>query len=84
MAARCKSCGAELIWAVNPVTGAKVPLDAEPAERPKGLYRLDTSTDPPSATPARGELVYVNHFVTCPSREQHRKPAGEPLASRRA
>lgn len=72
--ARCSSCQAEIVWAINPQTGRKVPLDAEPAERPNGTYYLDDSTDPPTATPARGSAVYLNHFITCPSSEQHRKP----------
>jgi hypothetical protein len=70
---RCRSCNAEIIWAVTD-SGKRMPLDAEPAERPTGLFRLDTSCDPPHASSAAGEPVYLSHFVTCPNAAQHRRP----------
>lgn len=77
--ARCRSCHAEIIWALT-ASGRKIPLDAEPAERPTGLFRLepiDGSTDQ-RAVSAAGEPVYLSHFSTCVSADQHRK---RPAAS---
>lgn len=70
----CRSCNAEIIWAVTD-SGKRMPLDAEPAERPTGLFTLDTSCDPPHATSAAHQPVYLSHFVTCPNADQHRRAA---------
>jgi len=72
--ARCRACNAEIIWAVTD-SGKRMPLDAEPAERPTGVFALDTSCDPPHATSAAHQPVYLSHFVTCPNADQHRKAA---------
>jgi hypothetical protein len=66
---RCRSCDAEIIWAVTP-KGKRIPLDAEPAERPAGLFRLEGE----NAISVAGEPVYLSHFVTCPNAAQHRRP----------
>jgi hypothetical protein len=80
MSAACKSCGASIIWALTQ-NGKRIPLDAEPAERPSGLFRLEgsaTGSMPPIAISAAGEPVYLSHFVTCPNADQHRKPRASP------
>lgn len=73
--ARCRSCDAEIIWAVTD-SGKNMPLDVGPAERPSGLFTLDTTCEPPHATSAAGQPVYLSHFVTCPNADAHRKSAG--------
>lgn len=77
----CRSCGAEIIWAVTDPGGRRIPLDAEPAERPTGLFTLVmpdpvfTADTTPIAVSAAKTPVYISHFVTCPHADQHRKKA---------
>jgi hypothetical protein len=68
----CKSCGAEIIWAVTE-NGKRMPLDAQPINRPS-CFVLNDREDPPVAVVAKGPSVYVSHFATCPNADQHRKP----------
>lgn len=59
----CRRCGRPIIWAVNPRTGSKVPLDA----RPSTVFWL-TSGRGTDGTPQCEQVdgVRINHFVTCP------------------
>lgn len=61
-ATKCKSCKADIIFGISP-NGRRVPLDA----RPTTVYRLEGE----DAVPV--QHVHINHFVTCPTRNQHRK-----------
>lgn len=73
---RCRSCGAEIIWARTAGKGKLIPLDAEPAERPNGLFKLmhvGGPDEPPTAFIASGEEVYLSHFATCPNAAEHRR-----------
>jgi len=81
--ARCRSCGAPIIWAINNRTGRKAPIDAEPAA--DGPIYLtsdgDTGGDPAYAIVAVADRdlalhpgpFYTNHFMTCPNAAQHKK-----------
>ena len=73
--ASCRSCGAEILWAET-VNGKRIPLDAEPAERPQGVFKLiERPGNPtPLATSAATEPVYLSHFVTCPNADEWRRP----------
>jgi hypothetical protein len=62
----CKSCGAEITWAITP-SGAKMPLDAKPL---KGVYLVEGE----QATPVLGTL-HANHWGTCPHADEHRRGA---------
>ena len=64
MAARCKSCGAPIVW-VEMVSGKRMPVDAKPAK----LVVLDDMPEP------RGSVVdcWTPHWATCPQADQHRK-----------
>lgn len=81
--ATCKSCGAAITWAVSTTTGARIPLDADPVGPASALFYLD---DESGIQVGGAETVYRNHFITCPSREQHRKPRplGDAIADRAA
>jgi hypothetical protein len=73
--ARCRSCGAEIEWAVSP-TGKRIPIDATavPIEKkPIGAaaYAVDRrSSLAPKLTKLPADhtagAVYVSHFSTCP------------------
>lgn len=61
---KCKSCGAEIIWAKTHA-GKRVPLDKEFENR---FY----------FEPAKGDKVifartYKTHFATCPNAAEHRR-----------
>lgn len=63
---KCKSCGAEIIWAVTP-KGRNTPLDAN-------KIRVAQVTD------LDGQLKieevhegHVSHWATCPTADKHRK-----------
>lgn len=65
----CRSCGAGVIWGINPKTGKRNPLDAEPVPG-RGNISLDGFDD--EGTPvlvygAKGSGCYVSHFSTCPN-----------------
>lgn len=61
---RCRSCNAEILWAVSSETGKRIPLD----KRRTTVYQVN---DAGQAVPVK--QVHLNHFVTCPNRDQHRK-----------
>lgn len=82
----CRSCQAEIIWAVTK-TGARMPLDAAPVPgepRQHGVFMLARRLDddplawPVAVTERDGEFarlklaLYVSHFATCPHAAQHR------------
>lgn len=76
--ARCKSCGARVIWAVSAL-GRKLPVDAAPD--PAGQWWL-TTDDPRATVPnfrrvdlytPEGTPHYTSHFVTCPEAGKWRK-----------
>lgn len=73
---KCRSCQASIIWAIT-ASGKRIPIDAEPAERPSGLFRLEPAAPGyefwPRAISVSSERVYLSHFVTCPNADQHRK-----------
>lgn len=63
LTAKCPTCGRDIIWAVNPTTGKRVPIDPRPV-----IYLLaDTVTglecNPLTAAP--GTCLGVSHFATC-------------------
>jgi len=71
---KCRSCGRAIIWTRLP-KGALLPLDA----RPVTVYTLGWTTETLQAQPlARdpdGEPLYISHFLSCPTVEQHTRDA---------
>lgn len=79
MADACRSCGAEVVWAVRP-NGKRIPLDARAITGP--IYSLTSQEDlehgivllaKKHPTP-RGK-VYRSHFETCPDAKDWSKGA---------
>jgi hypothetical protein len=80
MAPRCRSCGAEIVWA-RTTLGKAMPLDPEPAT--EGNVQLcmvggeEIAAVLGSADRAAAQLeqipLYVSHFATCPNAALHRK-----------
>ena len=77
--AKCKSCGADIIWIVTP-NGKKMPCDSQ-----KIYYRQNFHTGAltlvlPNGKIDRGDIDfesekygYTSHFATCPSANLHRR-----------
>ena len=73
----CKGCGAAIVWAVNPATGKRVPL--EPAGRV--LYRaielpdgsVEAIREDPTPT---DDPIMRSHFETCPKANDFSKASG--------
>jgi hypothetical protein len=65
----CKSCGAEIIWAVTG-SGARTPLDAENIGRVVVLEPPEAPDGPPTALV---RVAYRSHFATCPNAKEHRR-----------
>jgi hypothetical protein len=66
MANTCRSCGAEIVWAVTD-TGGRIPLSK--ASEQKRFVLHEGVKDPI----ARMQPTYVTHFVDCPDADEHRK-----------
>ena len=71
----CKGCGAAIIWALNPSTGKRVPLDAKAL-----VYETWDGKDGPECAPTTADGSekehFVSHFLTCPKVNDfsHKKP----------
>ena len=74
--AKCKGCGAEIIWI------GKIPCDPEPVtywEKHKARGKVVTPNGQVVSCEFSGELAkstgvgYITHFSTCPCADQFRK-----------
>lgn len=83
--ARCRSCGAEILWMKWPRSGKPMPVDAvaDMREPEKGggkivltlkreLNELHGEVFNPKLHDAKRNR-YTSHFATCPNANQHRK-----------
>ena len=57
----CMGCGRPIIWALNPTTGKKVPLDAKAI-----VYDVTHHEGDGDVIVERAINAYVSHFNTCP------------------
>ncbi len=57
----CRGCGNPIIWAQNPDTGKKVPLDAKAI-----VYDVTYHENGGEVIVTRSMQSYVSHFNTCP------------------
>lgn len=75
----CKGCGRPIIWATNPATGKRVPIDPTPVSyhvyETKGGEIECIPVDCPD-----GDVIGVNHFSTCPSANGFNKRSGSSNA----
>jgi hypothetical protein len=77
---RCRSCGAEIWWAITPKK-RRMPLDPPGAHpepnvdvwvSPDGILRTGVPDDGRPITPT------TSHFATCPDADKHRRGRREP------
>lgn len=82
---RCRSCHAQIVWAITAKNTRKMPVDAQ-FDREHGNVALEHTLGAavaPVATVLSGEaldnarrrhqLLYTSHFATCPDAERFRK-----------
>lgn len=68
----CRSCGAEIIWAVMG-SGKRMPFDAEPViPSPTGLFVVITDDEGVHGL-SQNNPLYRSHFATCPNAAEHRR-----------
>lgn len=85
--ARCRGCGAEILWALNG-SGKREPVDAEPIangniEIEETLVDGEGRRTPLIRHLKKGEIDtlfeppprYVSHFSSCPQAAKHRRSA---------
>ena len=76
--AKCKSCGADIIW-IKTKNGRSMPCDAKPIpfrESFSGGMKLVTKAGdivPGNYDGTSNEFAYISHFATCPNADQHRR-----------
>jgi len=68
--ARCRSCGAPILWVVTVASGKRMPLDAEPG--PAGNLVLLTGGRARAAEPDDRPPLHTSHFATCPQAAEWR------------
>lgn len=64
----CEACGKPMLW-VTTVTGKKMPLSVDSAERRYFIAR--TAGDAPIGL---SEMTYLSHFADCPDADSFRRP----------
>lgn len=70
--AKCKSCGARVIWA-RTKNGKPTPLNADPV--PDGtMYVRDGVARHVDLLTPKDTPWYMPHFATCPQADEWRKP----------
>lgn len=84
MAAECGSCGAPIVWALTP-GGKRSPIDLPVVEKGNVMLTRPAWLGQPLATTLsgaalelarqRGVPLHLNHYATCPEREEWRQRA---------
>lgn len=65
----CRGCGKEILWYVT-AEGKRIPFDAKQTQ-----FLTANNTAHPDQSLEYGVMFgHVNHFITCPQRDQFRKP----------
>lgn len=67
----CKGCGRPIVWATNPKTGKKVPLD--PSAQVYHVRNVDGRIE---CLQDERPTVMVNHFQTCADANKFNKGGG--------
>lgn len=79
--AKCKSCGAEIIW-VKMRSGKSAPCNPEPIHYRKFVHNIENmlvlvtpegDVTPGEACEDSDLFGYISHFATCPYANKHRK-----------
>lgn len=77
--ARCRSCQAEVVWAIMESSGKRHPFDADSTTGRWMLYMKDDTLYASHLTASDvdgmdgSHKLYVSHYATCPDAERWRK-----------
>lgn len=71
--AKCRSCGAEIVWTITEA-GKRMPMDVEPMTI-RGAFELIGPILPDGHIQAfaASPKLYRSHFATCPNAAEHRR-----------
>lgn len=70
----CRSCSASVFWGVNPKTGKRNPVNAEPAQGGNiTISGWDDEGTPELTYGAKGSGPYTSHFATCEQAKDWRR-----------
>ena len=79
MSATCRTCGAQIIWAVTAASlrarrRKLIPLDVAVGDLPGNIIIGGITSDgkPIASVVAAGEGTHVAHFASCSNADQHR------------
>lgn len=73
---KCRSCGAEMMWARAENSGKRIPLDAEPTPTGNVIlcgYGEDVVCRYLKKDEPHDGNRYTSHFASCPQAQQWRK-----------
>lgn len=76
----CNSCHRPVFWGKTEASGKRMPVDTHPVDDGNVLIVAYDDKSPVLRVLKKGEdppdevSRYVSHFVTCPHRDEHRKP----------
>lgn len=70
--AKCKGCGAEILWATTE-SGKSIPLSVESEERRFTVYSKGGALESDTMRMAKNEKTYLSHFADCPNAEEFRR-----------
>lgn len=80
MTARCRSCGAPIVWATT-TRGRLMPVDVDPTPDgtllltgPPAALRVDAAAEPTLFDGETDPPRYTSHYATCPHANRWRKP----------
>lgn len=71
----CRSCKAPILWVTMAKSGKANPLDPAPCKEGNIIIRDGKGVTLPKIEREDYGDLYLSHFVTCPNRAQHKKPA---------
>ncbi len=72
------ACGAKLIFLTNLRTGKTIPVELRATtvyvQDPDGIHCLPVNVHVTAEGKQREASIHINHFQTCPKRDQFRRP----------
>lgn len=71
--AKCKACNTEVHWAKSRKTGKPAPIEAKTHPQGNVVLHDDRTYEVLGKGKSAGnQVTHMNHFATCPGREQFR------------
>lgn len=67
----CRGCNAEIVWCTT-LAGKNIPVDPEPHAEGNLVFTIGMKVR--HAAVGSQEKMWRSHFVTCPKRDEFRRP----------